>query len=477
MKNRKMKNKLIALLLAGTTLASCELVDVLDHEPPHNMTPESAVKDEKSAELALTGVYGNLIGYYSYFAIGNQAFTSGVLRANKSSAVNQIYYSERNLPKLKYSDGFNAPFWDHSTKVINSGNLLLAALEGLNADQFTGNRKLEMEGELRFLRAFSNFEMLRMFGEYDKTDSKFGMILRKKPATVNDITLARSTVAATYEFILEDLKFAIENAPAFSKATQASRLAAQALRIKVLFYMGNYDQALIEANSFIGSGQRKLVSPYANVFSDFNNSELIWVRGFAGTGEIQGQATRIKAFNNEGKWGPTDEFLALVENDPRKDEIIKNGVGDIFGSQLTIKKAGNATGDMPIYFLRYSEIWLIKAECEARTGKGDALATLNLLRSGHGLAAIDSQESILEILFKEWILEMSFENGHEWHLIWRYGADKLIGMNVNVKEEYESDLITDKEGYKKSLGYKRIYAIPKDEISANKLAVQNPGYN
>lgn len=46
------------LLCTGAMLASCELVDVLDHEPPHNMTPESAVKDEKSAELALTGEIG-----------------------------------------------------------------------------------------------------------------------------------------------------------------------------------------------------------------------------------------------------------------------------------------------------------------------------------------------------------------------------------------------------------------------------------
>lgn len=468
---------LIMILWAGAMLVSCELVNVLDHQPPHNMTPESAVKDEKSAELALTGVYGSLLGYYSYYAIGNQAFTAGILRANKSSAVNQIYYSERNLPKLKYSDGFNMPFWEHNTKVINSANLLLAALEGLSDHEFTDGRKLEMEGELRFLRAFSNFEMLRMFGEYDKPDSQFGVILRKKPATVNDVTLARSAVGETYGYILQDLDFAIQHAPDFTKATQVSKTAAEAMRIKVLFYKGDYAQALTEANAFIASGQRSLVAPYVNIFSDFANPELIWVRGFAGTGEIQGQATRIKAFHNEGKWGPTDEFMALVENDPRKNVVIKNGVGNVFGSQLTIYKAGNAGGDMPLYFMRYSEIWLMKAECEARTGEGDALTTLNQLRSEHGLPAIGTQGGVMDVLFREWLCEMSFEYGHEWHLIWRYGADKLIEMNVNVKEEYESEHITDKEGYKRSLEYKRIYAIPATEISANKLAVQNPGYN
>lgn len=469
--------KWIIPFLTVFAFASCELVDVLDHEPPHHMTPESAVKDEKSAELALTGVYGNLIGYYSYFAIGNQAFTSGILQANKSSAVNQIYYSERNLPKLKYSDGFNSPFWNHNTEVVNSANLLIAALEGLSEDQFTEGRKLAMEGELRFLRAFSNFEMLRMFGEYDRPESPYGLILRKRPATVNNVTLARSSVAESYDFILEDLDFAVLHAPDFTKATRASKLAAEALRIKVLFYQGDYSAALKEANTFIETGKRSLVAPYGNIFTDFDNTELIWVRGFAGSGELDGQSTRVQAFHNEGKWGPTDRFLELAEHDPRREVIIKNGVGDVFGPQLTIHKAANATGDMPLYFLRYSEIWLIKAECEARTGEGDAWLTLNRLRDGHGLPAVVSSENLMETLFREWLLEMSFENGHEWHLIWRYGVDKLIEMNENVRKEYESDQITDKEGYKQGLKYKRIYAILSSEISANKLAVQNPGYN
>lgn len=458
-------------------MVSCELVDVLDHEPPHNITPESAVKDEKTAELALTGVYGNLISYYSYFAIGNQAFTAGVLRANKSDAVNQIYYSERFLPKLKYSDDFNIPFWDHNTKVINSANLLLSALEELGDDRFSANRKIEMEGELRFLRAFSHFEMLRMFGEYDKPESTFGIILRKKPATVNDVTLARSTVADSYGFILEDLDFAAQHAPEFSEATRASRLAAQALRIKVLFYKGDYAVALQKANAFIQEGNRRLVAPYGNVFSDFKNEELIWVRGFDGAGDIEGQAKRVKAFHNEGKWGPTEKFEELVATDPRREVILKNGVGEVFGPQLTIRKAGNAEGDMPLYFLRYSEIWLIKAECEARTDSANALATLNELRAGHGLPAISAEGNIMDTLFQEWLMELAFENGHEWHLIWRYGVDKLIEMNQLVKEEYESNQMTDKEGFKQSLIYKRIYAIPSPEISANKLAVQNPGYN
>lgn len=469
--------KILSILLAAGLLYSCDIVDVLDHEPPHNMTPESAVKDEKSAELALVGVYGNLIGYNSYFVIGNPAFTSGILRKaeKKNPGGNNVYYTERNLPLLKYGGAYDE-LWNSNMKVINSANLLIAALERMGDNAFSNGRKLAMEGELRFLRAFCNFELLKMFGEYDQLNSRFGVILRKKPATVNDVVLARSTVQGTYDFILEDLEFAIKNAPDFQTATAASKMAAKAMKIKVFFYMGNYPDALTLANDFIGTGVRSLEPNYSDIFTNFNNKEMIFVRGFAGSSDTDGQlGGRNKAFD-EGGWCADTSFLNLSQNDPRRDVILKAASSPYLTSELTIKKAASTKGDMPIYFMRYSEIYMMKAECEARVG-GNALGTLNNMRAGHGLPLINSSSNILNTVYDEWLLEMGFENGHEWFATWRMGTDKLLEMNWSVRKEYESDIITDKEGYKESLKYKKIYPIPSSEITANKLAEQNPGYN
>ena len=156
---------------------------------------------------------------------------------------------------------------------------------------------------------------------------------------------------------------------------------------------------------------------------------------FAGTDEVKYQATRVQAYYNEGKWGPTESFMELVGDDPRKTVILKNGVGDVFGPQQTIRKASNAEGTMPTYLMRYSEIYMMKAECEARTGKGDPLATLNALRSGHGLPAITGVTDILQTIYQEWILEMGFENGHEWYATWRMGVDQLLETNRAVAEK------------------------------------------
>ena len=165
----------------------------------------------------------------------------------------------------------------------------------------------------------------------------------------------------------------------------------------------------------------------------------------------------------------------MEQGAPREEVIQKKGVGEVFGPQKTIQKASNAEGTMPIYLMRYSEIYMIKAECEARTGQGDALATLNVLRSGHGLPTIGNSSNILETIYKEWLLEMGFENGHEWYATWRMGVDRLLATNQEVAEKMEA--AADPALYKANLPFKRIYPIPASEINANKLMEQNPGYN
>lgn len=468
--------KIFILLLMGEILFACQITDVLNQEPPHNLTPDNAITDEKSAETALTGIYGEQIGYESYMLIGNHAMTSGILQRNDNPGVTvSIYYIENRLPELNLVSAAYLPFWDAFNTIINSSTQLLSVLEGMGDDLFKEGRKLEMMGEIRFLRGLYMFDLLRMFGEYDKLDSKYGMIIRETPPTADDVFKARSTVQQTYDFILQDLEYAIENAPDFTSPDYASKMAARALKIKVLFYMGKYNDALTAANTFIGGAERELVSPYASIFTDFSNKELIYTRGFAGTDEVKYQTTRVQAYYNEGKWGPTASFVELVQGDPRQEVILKNGVGTVFGPQKTIQKAANEAGTMPAYLMRYSEIYMMKAECEARTGQGDPLVTLNALRSGHGLATIMASGDILKTIYQEWLLEMGFENGHEWYATWRMGVDQLLETNRLVAQKMAA--AADPVLYKTNLPYKRIYPIPADEISANKLMEQNPGNN
>lgn len=94
-----------------------------------------------------------------------------------------------------------------------------------------------------------------MFGEYDKWSVSWN-VHRETPPTSDDVYKARSTVQQTYDFILKDIEYAISNAPDFTSSDFASKMAAKALKVKVLFYMGKYSEALEAANTFIGDGER-----------------------------------------------------------------------------------------------------------------------------------------------------------------------------------------------------------------------------
>ena len=70
---------------------------------------------------------------------------------------------------------------------------------------------------------------------------------------------------------------------------------------------------------------------------------------------------------------------------------------------------------------------------------------------------------------------MGFENGHEWYATWRMGVDQLLETNQAVLKKMNTS--ADPALYKANLPYNRIFPIPSDEINANKLMLQNPGYN
>ena len=168
-------------------------------------------------------------------SIGNHAMTPGILQRNDNPGVVVTgYYIENRLPKLNLVSAAYTPFWNAFNTIINSSTQLLAVIEGMGDNLFTNGRKTTMMGEIRFFRGLYLFDLLRMFGEYDKLDSKYGMIIRETPPTANDVYKARATVQQTYDYILKEIDYAIEFATVFTSCDYASMLAAKALKIKRL---------------------------------------------------------------------------------------------------------------------------------------------------------------------------------------------------------------------------------------------------
>ena len=79
---------------------------------------------------------------------------------------------------------------------------------------------------------------------------------------------------------------------------------------------------------------------------------------------------------------------------------------------------------MPVIFSRVSELYLIKAEALYRSGASisEAYAPIRKLRERAGAEIIlpANNEELETAIFNEWMLELSFENWHEWFAMIRF---------------------------------------------------------
>lgn len=156
----------------------------------------------------------------------------------------------------------------------------------------------------------------------------------------------------------------------------------------------------------------------------------------------------------------------------------------------SVKKLLNDANDMPVIFSRVSELYLIKAEALYRSGASlsEAYAPIRKLRERAGAEIIlpANNEELETAIFNEWMLELSFENWHEWFAMIRFAGytekpdfTRLLALNKTLREalekEYEKSEAQGDNYYQRIID-RRIDAIPSSEISSNLECKQNPGY-
>jgi len=260
-----MKNKLAALLLIVFVLSGCSLEEkILD-----TLTPENSISKQADVTAFLNGTYATLQ-------------TDGAFRANYA-----IFWSTADDINIRPSVGTNlqysikthdastpatSGFWNTMYATINRCNFLLEKMEPLNIN---AAYKARVKGELYFLRAFSYFYLVRLFGDVP--------LRLKSTALTDDLTLERTSSDKIFEQIFTDLKAASASlltrtalpAAEFGHATKG---AAQAMLAKAyLTYASyqslkgtaataNYALASVYADSVISSNQYRLIPSYNDLW-------------------------------------------------------------------------------------------------------------------------------------------------------------------------------------------------------------------
>ncbi|MFD2825552.1 RagB/SusD family nutrient uptake outer membrane protein [Leeuwenhoekiella polynyae] len=447
-----MKKYIIYSLLALITV-SCEIVDAIDQNPPNNLVPDNVIQTSDDAQALLNGAYGQIVSfsvshYYMYSELIPSAMIGTMSTAGGGSANAQ--FAENDL--LSDNGNINS-FWKIIYTVVDAANNSIKLTQELPDSEITPTLRTEIIGEAHFLRAMATFDVLRYFGQFYDLSSDLGVVLRTEPVNFITRSKPRSTVSECYNQILTDLNFAIENAPEFSVNYRASKVAAQALKAKVLLFMGNYTEAAVMADVVINSGARSLEPTFAETFNKGLNSQEIILQIYRDADSDTDQNNRKRFYS--GRAGTT-WFPELMTGDPRQP---------LTYSGATVVKTNNETTFRPTYFLRLAEMYLIKSEGLARSGASieASLIPLNVIRNraGNADAVATTNEEVLDLIFEEIIKELAFENGSDWFAAIRFDKAMELKSTITSVDQY-------------------ILPLPLAEIEGNEfidLTDQNPGYN
>ncbi|MCX2837469.1 RagB/SusD family nutrient uptake outer membrane protein [Salinimicrobium sp. MT39] len=448
-------------------LISCE--DFIEVEVPNNQLIQEVVFDsDDTAQSAMIGIYNQL--FLAEFANGHFSSVtvlsglSGDIIENHKNYPSRIQFEDH---QLEPSNPENLYIWSSAYNVVYMTNSMLEGL--LESKNLSPALKQQLEGEARFIRAFSYFYLANLYGDVP-------LLLT---TDYNENRLAsRDPVADVYLQIIEDLEISRELLSTDyrdGERTQVNTTAATALLARVHLYLENWEQAEALSTMIIETTmQYELLNDLDEVFLANSREAILQITPLGGGGYM--------TQTNEGFnfiIDPVIYFMAAFklnnefpEAFDKNDKRLLNWIGFHEGENafFPYKYKIFTSNSFPIteysMVLRLAEQYLIRAEARAKMGNlVGSIEDLDVIRDRAGLPLLAetdpgiNQENLLDLIFEERRKELFAEWGHRWFDLKRSGrAEEVFGP----EETWQSaDLL---------------YPIPEEERMKNPNLSQNPGY-
>ncbi|SEW04717.1 SusD family protein [Chitinophaga sp. YR573] len=458
------------LLFLCFSLSNCKkLVQV--GEPVDTITSSETFKTEANATAALIQIYSSMSNDQGNFSIGN-----GLITICAGLSADELNYFGTDPQMLQFQSNslqsknsvLNGQLWSPAYKNIYYAN---AVIEGVQiSNNISQNMKDELIGEAKFLRAFTNFYLVNIFGDVP---------LISTTDWTKIVQLPRTSKEDVYKNIVSDLKESQNLLPddysvSGGERTRANKSAATALLARVYLYMGNWADAVTQATSILDNlNNYSLTKNLADVFLKDNvetilelevNSDL-----FPYTVREANQI--IPEISAPPNYYITSQLLSAFEvNDQRKkiwiDSIDFLGKKYYYPFKYTVRQ-GEGGADVPQYYilLRIAEQYLIRAEANAHLNNlNKAIDDVNVIRSRAELSKLfytSNQTEVFAAIVQERRIEFFAEWGHRWLDLKRTGVAS-------------STLSIVKSGWKTGA---ELYPIPWSEIQTDPNLSQNSGYD
>lgn len=388
--------------------------------------------------------YGG-VGLYEAQLMGDEAAASGTYFSQVNVYSSRLFRWDAVIyPEAEFTPQFlsNMVAYLYTfNKVIN---------EVMNATDGTTNQKEMLRAEAKASRAWVNFQLVNYYAKpylaaTATTDPGFPVI---EQADVTTVSYNRSTVQASYDFIIKDLKEAIEVLPVTPRIqTRFSKPAAEGLLGKVYLFMGRYSDALpLLNNAFadLASGKVHLYNYNETLAPGGAFMPVDATYGPAGPGNNFNDFTediisKIFYNNPQSSFSLSNAGLVLAPHaaalfdarDLRLKFYTGNGVDGSPDATGLLRKYGVTYSR---YGLQLAELYLLRAECKARlndlAGAVTDLESLRLNRMPADAVAVPAavagdQHALISFVIEERIREFALE-GYRWFDMRRLSVDPLF---------------------------------------------------
>ncbi|MEX1382861.1 RagB/SusD family nutrient uptake outer membrane protein [Lutibacter sp.] len=494
------------LIIFNYTSCSDDFTEV---DPIGLINEDDFLTTDAEAESVIFGIYDLMA--WNYNRPWNSAFFLKVLPGDIANAGSTI----GDQPPLQQIDDFThvadnpaiTGVWEGFYKTIGLANVLIEKLEISELSS-----KDKFIAEAKFLRAYSYFELVTLFGDVP--------LRITTPQSIDEFGLARSPKSEVYIQIENDLAAAISGLPSRGGVAQSFRIskeAAQAVLGKVYLFQNKYDVASVEFGKVISSQAFDLEPDFAHVWnsSSENGMESLIELNYVSTEKYdwgnfpwggrpesnihaqlmgpRGDAFDVAAIGVANGWGfnlPTSKIGQAFAN--AGDVVRKNatlisefdlitagglvtppdtGIHDYEGfvrlkyvtrTEDTAGPINELNYGINWRLLRYADVLLMAAEAYHKNNEdGKAQVELNKVRFRAGLSNVTATgNALFNAIVLERQLELAFEGQRFWDLVrWELADTELSSIGYTSKNQ--------------------VFPIPSNEISRNVLINpedQNPGY-
>ena len=388
-------------------------------------------------------------------------------------------------------------YWTGFYDIISAANNAISQMPLFRQAIQNAETRVEIdrcEAEARTIRAYAYFNLVRAFGRIPIVDS----VLTSDQLA----SLRQSESQAVYEFISDDLDYAISVLPVSYPSGYAGRITvytAMALKAKAMMYAGDWYEVASLADGIISSGRFGLLADFREVFSiaGENGRESLFEIQSSTLGNVNGNAPYMEYAYIQGPrgnspanlqgWGfctPSEDLISFFDSrgevvrpattllyrgttTPEGDKILSTCTNPVYNGKCYTPSyynnwSFNGYGfDHNIRVLRYSDILLMYAEAilnGAPVGASglSALDAVNLVRDRAEIPLLDNVT--LQDVWDERRAEFAMEEDRFFDLVRTDQAAVLLSPAGYVE------------------GKNNLFPIPSNQLQLNPNLEQNPFY-